>query len=89
MLPLHGTKSQLFNLFWYIYLSELLPLLVLKTTNPIQVKNVEADILTGITFLPRSILTSTKAGHLKLWIRPLALRPRSKNTRPVDIDPVT
>ncbi|TFK42389.1 catabolite repression protein creC [Crucibulum laeve] len=43
---------------------------------PVLIKNVENDILAAISFLPRCILTSTKTGHIKLWIRPLALRPR-------------
>ncbi|KAF8637423.1 hypothetical protein AX17_002918 [Amanita inopinata Kibby_2008] len=43
---------------------------------PILVKAVDCDLLTDIAFLPRSILTSTKTGHIKLWIRPLAPKSR-------------
>ncbi|KAF5381077.1 hypothetical protein D9615_004171 [Tricholomella constricta] len=56
---------------------------------PVLVKNIEGDILTAISFLPRSILTTTKSGHVKFWIRPLALRSRTKTSRAVDIDPLT
>lgn len=56
-----------------------------------QIKHMEGDLLISIAFLPRCILTSTKVGHLKLWVRPLALRPRHlKNNRGVpDIDLVS
>lgn len=43
---------------------------------PVLIKQLDCDLLTTIQFLPRCILTSTKGGHIKLWIRPLALRPR-------------
>ncbi|KAF7295514.1 Catabolite repression protein creC [Mycena indigotica] len=46
------------------------------------VKPIEGEILATLVFLPRSILTSTRGGYLKLWIRPLALRPRLKNRQP-------
>ncbi|KAI0064535.1 WD40 repeat-like protein [Artomyces pyxidatus] len=42
---------------------------------PVLVKQQEGDILTAITFLPRSLLTATKVGHVKLWIRPLPTVP--------------
>jgi catabolite repression protein CreC len=38
---------------------------------PVLIKQLENDILTAIAFLPRWLLTSTKVGHVKLWIRPL------------------
>jgi hypothetical protein len=38
---------------------------------PVLVKQLENDILTAIAFLPRWLLTSTKVGHVKMWIRPL------------------
>lgn len=41
-----------------------------------QVKQLDVDLLTTIQFLPRSLLTSCKTGLIKLWVRPLALRPR-------------
>ena len=45
-----------------------------------QVKHLEGDLLGHISFIPRCILTSTRSGHIKLWIRPLALRPRHTRT---------
>jgi hypothetical protein len=52
-----------------------------------QIKPVDGEILASITFLPRSILTSTRNGYIKLWIRPLALRPRMKHRQPApDVD---
>ena len=38
---------------------------------PVLVKQLENDMLTAIAFLPRWLLTGTKVGHVKLWIRPL------------------
>ncbi|GLB34713.1 putative WD domain, G-beta repeat [Lyophyllum shimeji] len=61
----------------------------IAVVQPVLVKSIEGDILTAVSFLPRSVLTSTKSGHIKLWIRPLALRPRIKNGRAADIDPLT
>ncbi|KAH0583600.1 hypothetical protein H2248_009219 [Termitomyces sp. 'cryptogamus'] len=56
---------------------------------PVLIKNVEGDLLTSASFLPRSILTATKSGHIKLWIRPLALKSRAKGRiTTVDIDPL-
>jgi hypothetical protein len=43
---------------------------------PVLVKQLENDILTAIAFLPRWLLTGTKVGHVKLWIRPLPAMPR-------------
>ncbi|KAG6833065.1 hypothetical protein H0H87_011809 [Tephrocybe sp. NHM501043] len=54
---------------------------------PVLIKNIEGDLLTAVSFLPRSILTATKTGLIKLWIRPLALRPRAKS-RAADMDPL-
>jgi hypothetical protein len=53
----------------------------------LQIKPIDNDILSTVAFLPRSILTSTKNGYIKLWIRPLALRPRMKHRQPApDVD---
>jgi hypothetical protein len=74
------------------------PVLVSQSTFPsrfllmrylYKIKGCENDILTAISFLPRYILTSTKSGHIKLWIRPLALKPRSKNNRMPDMQDLT
>jgi len=48
------------------------------------VKHIDDGLLTDISFLPRALLTSTKSGHVKLWIRPLALKPRHLKTRGPD-----
>ncbi|KAG2020119.1 catabolite repression protein creC [Coprinopsis cinerea AmutBmut pab1-1] len=45
---------------------------------PVLVKQLEGDLLSAVQFLPKSLLTCTKVGHIKLWVRPLALKPRSK-----------
>ena len=37
----------------------------------IQVKHIEADMLGCLTFLPRALLTATKYGHVRMWVRPL------------------
>ena len=46
---------------------------------PLQVKQLDGDLFATIQFLPRSILTATRGGNIKLWIRPLA--PRSRNAK--------
>jgi hypothetical protein len=43
---------------------------------PVLVKQLEHDILTAIALLPRWLLTSTKAGLVKMWIRPLPATSR-------------
>ena len=43
---------------------------------PVLVKQLENDMLTAIAFLPRWLLTGTKIGHVKLWIRPLPVTSR-------------
>ncbi|KAH9484123.1 putative catabolite repression protein creC [Psilocybe cubensis] len=55
---------------------------------PVLIKQLDCDLLTVIQFLPRSILTATKGGQIRLWVRPLALRPRfMKNNKVTAIDP--
>nr|GAT54627.1 catabolite repression protein creC [Mycena chlorophos] len=60
----------------------------IAVVQPSIVKPVEGEILATLVFMPRAIVTATRGGYLKLWIRPLALRPRLKNSRqPVpDVD---
>ncbi|KAJ7137724.1 WD40-repeat-containing domain protein [Mycena epipterygia] len=55
----------------------------IAVVQPCLIKPIDGDILATLVFLPRSILTSTRNGHIKLWIRPLALRPRLKHRQPV------
>jgi catabolite repression protein CreC len=43
---------------------------------PVLVKQLENDILTAVAFLPRWLLTGSKVGHVKLWIRPLPVTSR-------------
>ncbi|KAJ7735429.1 catabolite repression protein creC [Mycena olivaceomarginata] len=59
----------------------------IAVVQPCLIKPIDSDILSTVAFLPRSILTSTKNGYIKLWIRPLALRPRMKHRTPApDVD---
>ncbi|TFY82563.1 hypothetical protein EWM64_g1448 [Hericium alpestre] len=43
---------------------------------PVIVKQHDGELLTAITFLPRALATANKSGHVKLWVRPLAVRTR-------------
>ncbi|KAH9930755.1 WD40-repeat-containing domain protein [Fomitopsis serialis] len=43
---------------------------------PVLVKHIGADMLTDIMFMSRGILTASRTGHIKLWIRPLVVKPR-------------
>ncbi|KAJ8087969.1 hypothetical protein PM082_013520 [Marasmius tenuissimus] len=47
----------------------------IAVVQPVLVKQIEGELLTSVAFIPRYLVTSTKVGHLKVWIRPLALRP--------------
>ncbi|KAJ7085728.1 catabolite repression protein creC [Mycena belliarum] len=59
----------------------------IAVVQPCLIKPIDGEILASISFLPRSILTSTRNGYIKMWIRPLALRPRLKPRLPVpDVD---
>jgi len=54
---------------------------------PVLVKQLDCDLLTVIQFLPRNILTATKGGQIRQWIRPLAIKPRLlKNNRAPLVD---
>ncbi|KAF8590025.1 WD40 repeat-like protein [Ramaria rubella] len=44
---------------------------------PVLIKQVEGDILASISFLPTAVLTITRTAHIKLWVRPLAIRPNN------------
>lgn len=48
---------------------------------PVMLKHVEGDLLTDLLFTPSGILTSAKSGTSKLWVRPLALRPRAHKAK--------
>ncbi len=48
---------------------------------PVLTKQVEGDLLAVIAFIQRSVLTASKTGLVKLWIRPLALRARKNGHR--------
>jgi hypothetical protein len=47
----------------------------------LQVKQLEGDLPSVLQFLPKYMLTSTRTGNIKLWIRPLALRPKVKSSK--------
>ncbi|KIY50819.1 WD40 repeat-like protein [Fistulina hepatica ATCC 64428] len=51
----------------------------IAVVQPVLVKYVECDLLADIAFLSRSVLTASRSGYIKLWIRPLALKPRVKH----------
>ncbi|KAF6763913.1 catabolite repression protein creC [Ephemerocybe angulata] len=52
-----------------------------SVVQPVLVKQLEGDLPSVLQFLPKYMLTSTKNGYIKLWIRPLALRPRPKSSK--------
>lgn len=54
---------------------------------PVLTKQIEGDLLAVVLFLQRSVLTASKTGLLKLWIRPLALREKNGHRMPLlDVD---
>lgn len=52
----------------------------IAVVQPVLVKHLEGDLLAAITFVPQALLTSTKNGHIKLWVRPLASKSRNPRT---------
>lgn len=32
---------------------------------------MDSDLLTDVAFMPSVVITATKLGHVKLWVRPL------------------
>ncbi|PIL24314.1 hypothetical protein GSI_14067 [Ganoderma sinense ZZ0214-1] len=47
---------------------------------PVVVKHIGNEMFTDISFLPKGLLTATKLGQIKFWIRPLAVQPRHLRT---------
>ncbi|KAG1855090.1 WD40-repeat-containing domain protein [Suillus tomentosus] len=55
-----------------------------STVQPVLVKQLDADLLTSLAFLPRALITASKAGHVRVWVRPLVMAnpsPRRRHTR--------
>jgi hypothetical protein len=50
-----------------------------SVVQPVLIKHVECDLMTAISFLPRALLTASKTGLVKMWIRPLTSRQRMKH----------
>jgi len=42
---------------------------------PVVVKHIEGDLLTAVSFSSNSVLTASKGGHSKCWLRPLEVHP--------------
>ncbi|KAH0830697.1 WD40 repeat-like protein [Lanmaoa asiatica] len=51
-----------------------------SAVQPVLVKHIEADMLSCLTFIPRALLTATKYGHVRMWVRPL-VTPGSSRRR--------
>lgn len=43
-----------------------------------QVKQTDADLLTSLMFLSRVLVTATKGGHVRVWVRPLVIAGNSR-----------
>ncbi|KAG2366041.1 WD40-repeat-containing domain protein [Suillus spraguei] len=53
-----------------------------STVQPVLVKQLDSDLLTSLAFLSRALITASKAGHVRLWVRPLVMAgPRRRHTR--------
>lgn len=60
------------------------PFMSVLSANPLrnlQIKQLDGDLMTDVLFMQRGLLTVTKLGHVKLWIRPLAVHPRHMKSR--------
>ncbi|KAF8559707.1 WD40 repeat-like protein [Imleria badia] len=60
-----------------------------SAVQPVLVKHIEADMLGCLTFLSRALLTVTKYGHVRMWVRPLVIpgnpRRRTYGRHPLSI----
>jgi len=46
---------------------------------------MDSDLLTDVAFMPGVVITATKLGHVKLWVRPLNLtKTAAKGEHKVD-----
>ncbi|KAG2350131.1 WD40 repeat-like protein [Suillus weaverae] len=52
-----------------------------STVQPVLVKQLDADLLTSLAFLPRALITASKAGHVRLWVRPFVMANASLGRR--------
>lgn len=48
---------------------------------PVLIKPIEGELLTDVIFYQRGLLTANRVGHVKLWVRPLAVHPRHLKSR--------
>lgn len=55
-----------------------------SVTLSLKIKHIEGDLLTDVTILPRGILTGTRTGFVKFWVRPLPVHPRALKNRNVN-----
>ncbi|KAJ3550971.1 hypothetical protein NMY22_g92 [Coprinellus aureogranulatus] len=60
-----------------------------SVVQPVLVKQLEGDLPSVLQFLPKYMLTSTRTGNIKLWIRPLAMRPKVKSRPLPDITDIS
>ncbi|KDQ07244.1 hypothetical protein BOTBODRAFT_149285 [Botryobasidium botryosum FD-172 SS1] len=51
---------------------------------PVLIKPIDGDILTSVFFMSASVLTISKGCVIKVWTRPLPVRPRGKGTEKGD-----
>ncbi|KAL4077271.1 WD40-repeat-containing domain protein [Scleroderma yunnanense] len=49
-----------------------------SVVQPVLVKQTDSDLLTSLMFLPRALVTATKGGHIRVWVRPLVLAGNSR-----------
>ncbi|KAF8136502.1 WD40 repeat-like protein [Boletus edulis] len=60
-----------------------------SAVQPVLVKHIDADMLGCLTFLPRALLTATKYGHVRMWVRPLVTqgnpRRRTHGRQPLSL----
>ncbi|TDL24991.1 WD40 repeat-like protein [Rickenella mellea] len=55
---------------------------------PVLIKHIDGEMLTAVAFIPSALLTVTKLGHVKLWVRPLTVRSlRSLRSSHTPLDP--
>jgi hypothetical protein len=87
ILHLRGMRCRLCNPYWSVLFCSLSLSVFphnMPTHNAQQVKQLDADLLTSLAFLPRALITASKAGHVRLWVRPLVMAnasPRRRHTR--------
>ena len=75
-----ATRSPSFSPSWCVLAYHAQPSSLKNIAAIYQVKHIGNEMFTDLAFLPKGLLTATKLGQIKFWIRPLAVQARHLRT---------